>query len=183
MAPLDEAVGRLVEVIRRVRPQIMVTYPDEQTRYPHPDHLRVHEISAIAFDAAGDPEAYPDAGAPYAPAKMYFTVWSVGRMRAMHEKFLELGLESPFSEERIARMPTEVSYTTSIDITGYDHIRADALRAHATQVDPTSRMWFGLPPEVEKVLPHSDEYQLARNRLGSTDVVEDDLFAGVPEAG
>jgi mycothiol S-conjugate amidase len=183
MAPLDEAVGRLVEVIRRVRPQIMVTYPDEQTRYPHPDHLRVHEISAIAFDAAGDPEAYPDAGAPYAPAKMYFTVWSVGRMRAMHEKFLELGLESPFSEERIARMPTEVSYTTSIDITGYDHIRADALRAHATQVDPTSRMWFGLPPEVEKALPHTDEYQLARSRLGSTDVVEDDIFAGVPEAG
>ena len=183
MAPLDEAVGRLVEVIRRVRPQIMVTYPDEQTRYPHPDHLRVHEISAIAFDAAGDPEAYPDAGEPYAPAKMYFTVWSVGRMRAMHEKFLELGLESPFSEERIARMPTEVSYTTSIDITGYDHIRADALRAHATQVDPTSRMWFGLPPEVEKALPHTDEYQLARSRLGSTDVVEGDIFAGVPEAG
>lgn len=183
MAPLDEAVGRLVEVIRRVRPQIMVTYPDEQTRYPHPDHLRVHEISAIAFEAAGDREAHPDAGEPYAPAKMYYTVWSVNRMRAMHEKFVELGLESPFSEERIARMPTEVSYTTSVDITGYDHIRADALRAHATQVDPTSRMWFGLPPEVEKALPHSDEYQLARNRLGSTDVVEDDLFAGVPEAG
>lgn len=183
MAPLDEAVGRLVEVIRRVRPQIMVTYPDEQTRYPHPDHLRVHEISAIAFEAAGDREAHPDAGEPYAPAKMYYTVWSVNRMRAMHEKFVELGLESPFSEERIARMPTEVSYTTSIDITGYDHIRADALRAHATQVDPTSRMWFGLPPEVEKALPHSDEYQLARNRLGPTDVVEDDLFAGVPEAG
>lgn len=183
MAPLDEAVGRLVEIIRRVRPQVMVTYPDEQTRYPHPDHLRVHEISAIAFDAAGDPDAYPDAGAPYAPAKMYYTVWSVGRMRAMHLKFLELGLESPFSEERIARMPTEVSYTTSIDITGYDHIRADALRAHATQVDPTSRMWFGLPPEVEKALPHTDEYQLARSRLGATDVVEDDIFAGVPEAG
>jgi mycothiol S-conjugate amidase len=183
MAPLDEAVGRLVEVIRRVRPQIMVTYPDEQTRYPHPDHLRVHEISAIAFEAAGDREAHPDAGEPYAPAKMYYTVWSVNRMRAMHEKFVELGLESPFSEERIARMPTEVSYTTSVDITGYDHIRADALRAHATQVDPTSRMWFGLPPEVEKALPHSDEYQLARNRLGPTDVVEDDLFAGVPEAG
>jgi mycothiol S-conjugate amidase len=183
MAPLDEAVGRLVEVIRRVRPQIMVTYPDEQTRYPHPDHLRVHEISAIAFEAAGDREAHPDAGEPYAPAKMYYTVWSVNRMRAMHEKFVELGLESPFSEERIARMPTEVSYTTSVDITGYDHIRADALRAHATQVDPTSRMWFGLPPEVEKALPHSDEYQLARSRLGPTDVVEDDLFAGVPEAG
>ena len=45
MAPLDEAVGRLVAVIRRERPQVMVTYPEEQTEYPHPDHLRVHEIT------------------------------------------------------------------------------------------------------------------------------------------
>jgi len=183
MAPIYEAVGRLVEVIRRVRPQVIVTYPEEQTRYPHPDHIRVHEISAIAFDAAADPKEYPEAGEPFAPAKMYYTVWSVNRMRAMHEKFLELGLESPFSEDRMARMPTEVSFTTSIDVNGYEHIRADALRAHATQVDPESRMWFGLPPEVEKALPTADEYQLVRNRLGPTDVVEDDLFAGVPEAG
>lgn len=183
MAPLDEAVGRLVTVIRRVRPQVVVTYPDEQTRYPHPDHLRVHEISAIAFDAAADPKAYPEAGEPYAPAKMYYTVWSVSRMRALHQKFLELGLESPFGEDWIANMPAEVPFTTSVDVTGYEHIRVDALRAHATQVDPTSRMWFGLPPEVEKALPNTEEYQLMRNRLGPTEVVEDDLFAGVPEAG
>src|ERR1700722_13014638 len=87
MAPLDEAVGRLVKIIRRVRPQVLVSYPDEQNRYPHPDHIRVHEISVIAFDAAADPGAYPEAGAPYAPAKMYYTTWSMARMRAMHEKF------------------------------------------------------------------------------------------------
>src|SRR5436309_4647595 len=61
-ADLDEAVGRLVAIIRRSRPHVLVTYPDEQSRYPHPDHLRVHEISDIAFDAAGDPERFPDAG-------------------------------------------------------------------------------------------------------------------------
>jgi mycothiol S-conjugate amidase len=182
MAPLDEAVGRLVAVIRRVRPQVVVTYPDEQSRYPHPDHLRVHEISVLAFDRAGDPSAYPEAGPPFAPAKLYYTVWSVARMRAIHEKFLELGLESPYSGERLARMleAPMPPVTTTIDVTGYEHIRPDALRAHATQVDPTSRMWFGLPPEVEKSIPSTEEYQLARNRLGPTDVVEDDLFAGIP---
>jgi mycothiol S-conjugate amidase len=185
MAPLDEAVGRLVEIIRRVRPQVIVTYPEEQTGYPHPDHLRVHEISAIAFDAAGDPEAYPEAGPTYAPAKMYYTVWSVRRMRAIHEKFVELGLESPFSDERVARMLQDppAPFSTAVDVTGYNDIRSDALRAHATQVDPSSRMWFGLPPEVEKALPTTDDYQLVRSRLGSIDVIEDDLFAGVPEAG
>jgi mycothiol S-conjugate amidase len=185
MAPLEEAVGRLVEVVRRVRPQVIVTYPDEQTRYPHPDHLRVHEISVVAFDAAGDPTAYPELGTPYAPAKMYYTVWSIARMRAMHLKYVELGLESPFSEERVQRMleGPEPAFSTSIDVTGYEDIRAEALKAHATQVDPTSRMWFGVPPEVQKALPTSEDYQLARSRVGPIDITdEDDLFAGVPAA-
>src|SRR5579871_572355 len=64
-APLDEAVGRLVAIIRRVRPQVIVTYPADQQGYPHPDHLRVHEITVPAFEAAGDPDAYPDAGPPW----------------------------------------------------------------------------------------------------------------------
>ena len=36
-------------------PQVLVTYPRRSARYRHPDHLRVHEISVAAFDAAGDP--------------------------------------------------------------------------------------------------------------------------------
>src|SRR3712207_6562292 len=59
-ADLDEAIGRLVEVIRRTQPQVIVTYNEDQRGYPHPDHLRVHDISVAAFDAAGDPEKFPD---------------------------------------------------------------------------------------------------------------------------
>ncbi len=92
-APLDEAVERLVTIIRRERPQVMLTYPDEQTEYPHPDHLRVHEISVIAFDAAGDPDRFPDAGAPFAPLKLYYSVWPAERFRKVHAMFIELGLE------------------------------------------------------------------------------------------
>jgi mycothiol S-conjugate amidase len=58
-------------------------------------------------------------------------------------------------------------------------VRAEALRAHATQVDPSSRMWFGLPPEVQEALPTTEEYQLGKSRVGPVDVTEDDLFAGV----
>ncbi len=61
-APLDEAVGRLVEVIRRERPQVVVTYGDDQQGYPHPDHLRVHDISVPAFDAGRRPRRLPRAG-------------------------------------------------------------------------------------------------------------------------
>ena len=61
-APLDEATGRLVAIIRRTRPQVMVIYGDDQSGYPHPDHLRVHEAGLAAFRAAGDPTRYPGAG-------------------------------------------------------------------------------------------------------------------------
>ncbi len=178
-APLDEAVGRLVEIIRRERPQVIVTYPDEQNEYPHPDHIRVHDISMAAFDAAGDPDRYPDAGAPFEPSKLYYTVWSVARIRKMHEKFLELGLESPFDERWQARFSREVKLTATIDTAEFDHVRGEALRAHATQVDPNSPFWFGLPPEIQQTIHPYDEYLLARNRLGPVDVIEDDLFEGL----
>jgi len=179
-APLDEAVGRLVEVIRRTRPQVVVTYPDEQNRYPHPDHLRVHEITLPAFELAADASAYPGAGAPWRPLKLYYTTWSRKRLLAMHEKFLELGLESPYGADWFERGGPDVPATTTIDITGHTQTRDRALLAHATQVDPTSRFWFGLPPEVSQTVYPWEDYVLARS-LVPTETPEDDLFAGVSD--
>ncbi len=179
-APMEEAVGRLVEVIRRERPQVIVTYPDDQQGYPHPDHLRVHDISVLAFDAAGDPDAYPDAGEPWQPLKLYYSAWARARMVAIHEKFLELGLESPFSDEWFTRPWPEDRITTNIDTSGFGHVRGDALLAHATQIDPASPFWFGLPPEEIAKLNDQEEYILARS-LVETPVPETDLFAGVRE--
>ena len=104
-APLDEAVGRLVAVLRRTRPQVVVTYGDDQEGYPHPDHLRVHEVTEAAVDAAADPGAYPDSGASWSVRKLYYSAWSRARVQAMHDKFLELGMESPFDEGWFARGP------------------------------------------------------------------------------
>src|SRR5580698_8220533 len=178
-APLDEAVERLVAIIRRERPQVIITYPDEQNRYPHPDHLRVHEISLVAFAAAADPAKFPAAGEPFAPSKLYYSVWAAERFRQIHAKYLELNLESPFDDEWLARVTTDEPYTTTINIDGFQHIRGDALKAHATQVDPTSKFWFGLPPEVMREIFPFDQFLLAESRIGSTDISEDDLFAGV----
>ncbi|MGH9066928.1 MAG: mycothiol conjugate amidase Mca [Acidimicrobiales bacterium] len=183
-APLEEAVGRLVAVLRRTRPQVVVTYGDDQRGYPHPDHLRVHEVSVAAFEAAGDPDAYPGSGPPWQPLKLYYTVWSTGRMVAMHEKFLELGMESPFGEDWLERPSNDHTITTRIDITPFADVRTEALLAHRTQVDPTSARWFGLPPEVARTVHPFEEYALARDLTGSpastADRPEEDLFAGVP---
>jgi mycothiol S-conjugate amidase len=197
-APLDEAVGRLVAIVRRARPQVMVIYGDEQSGYPHPDHLRVHEVGRAAFEAAGDPDRHPEAGRPWQPTKLYYTVFSVARFREIHQKFEELGLESPFDEQwrkRWEDVPAE-PITTSIDISDFADVRREALLAHATQVDPNSRFWFGLPPEVMRSIHPVDDYRLAAvagpggidylspgsaPATGAAQGIETDLFAGIRE--
>jgi mycothiol S-conjugate amidase len=189
-APLDEAIGRLVRIIRAHRPQVVVSYPPEQSGYPHPDHLRVNEITDIAFDASADPDLYPDAGQPWQPLRLVYSRWSVKRMKAMHDKFVELGIDSPYNDQRLARMleaeaddrnPAEgVRPRLTVDVTGYSWVMRRALIAHATQVDPTSRHWFGLPEDVaDDVYPY-DEYEVARDLTGAT--TDDDLFAGIQAA-
>lgn len=181
-APLHEAVGRLVAEIRRTRPQVILTYNEDQSAYPHPDHLRVHEISVAAFDAAGDPSAYPELGDPFQPLKLYYTIWSRKRMMAVHDKLLELGLESPFDEDRLARFGEEERVTTRIDVGEYEDVRRRALLAHATQIDPASPFWFGLPPDVAREIHPWEEWRLAKSHLGARPEEEDDLFEGIVEA-
>lgn len=177
-ADLDEAVARLVEIIRRECPQVILTYGDDQQGYPHPDHLRVHDISVPAFELSGDSSYRPDLGEPFTPLKMYYSVWSRARVAATHEKFLELGLESPFSDDWFTRPSQDERVTTSIDIGPWFDVRLEALLAHATQVDPDSAFWFGLPREIARSVHPYEDYILAHSRV-ATSVPETDLFAGI----
>lgn len=177
-APLDEAVERLVAIIRRERPQVVLTYGDDQSGYPHPDHLRVHEVTMAAIPAAADPDAFPEAGAPWQVAKVYWSVWSRKRLEATHAAFLEQGLESPYSEEWFARESQDHRITTSIDVDGLYAVKAAALRAHATQIDPTSPFWFGLPEEVAESIHPYEDYIRALSTVDAP-LPESDLFAGL----
>jgi mycothiol S-conjugate amidase len=177
-ADLDEAVGRLVQVIREHKPQVMLTYADDQQGYPHPDHLRVHEISMLAIPAAADPGRYPDLGEPWQIQKTYYSAWSRARVQAMHEKYLELGLESPYDKRWFERPSNDERHTTHIDVSGLYEVRAGALKAHATQIDPLSPFWFGLPDEVAAEVYPQDDFILAQSEV-ETEVPEDDLFAGI----
>src|ERR1700677_5144226 len=63
VTPLAEAAAPLVRAVREFRPHVMLTY-DENGGYPHRDHVMTHQVSVAAFEAAGDPDAYPDCGEP-----------------------------------------------------------------------------------------------------------------------
>jgi mycothiol S-conjugate amidase len=189
-APLAEAVEKLVAIIRREQPQVLVTYGDERAFYEHPDHIRVHEISVVAFDAAGDPDRFPEAGAPWQPVKLYYSGFSFRRIRALHDAYEQIGEESPYAEriaqmeERFAGADLPISPpTTLVDVGDFLEPRRQALIAHRTQIDPDSH-WMRVPDELLRETFPWEEYVLARSlvpglELPTPDEPEHDLFAGV----
>tara|TARA_Y100000748_G_C15460406_1_gene474686 strand:- start:360 stop:1196 length:837 start_codon:yes stop_codon:yes gene_type:complete len=177
-APLEEAVERLVRIIRKDKPHVIVTYPDDQQGYQHPDHLKVYDISIPAWEAAGDATKFPDSGEPWTPLKLYYTTWSRARIEALHAMFQRLELESPFNDAWFERPSQDHRITTKIDVSDHSQRRTDALLAHATQVDPDSPFWFGLPSDKSAEAYPWDDYILAFNRVGPV-VEETDLFEGL----
>jgi len=182
LVDVDEAAERLVAAIRRQRPHVVITY-DENGGYPHPDHVMTHKISVVAFEAAGDPDRYPDAGEPWQPLKLYYHMtFGRARMAQMHEALLAAGLESPYEEwlkEWDGEDTVTPRITTRVECAEWFPRRDEALLAHATQIDPTSR-WFAVPLQLRQQIAPTEDYELARS-LVDTDLPEDDLFAGVRE--
>lgn len=181
-ADLDEAVGRLVEVVRRERPHVVLGYGDDR-RYPHPDHLRAHEVTVAAFEAAGDPDRYPEAGAPWQPLKLYeLTAFTKPRVELLHRYLVERGEESPF-ERLLEAFPDDWvdPTTTRIDVSGHLDRRRGALLAHETQIAPDSA-WFKVPEDVLRERLPDEELVLARSLVDTgrrEGEYETDLFAGV----
>jgi mycothiol S-conjugate amidase len=184
--PAEGAVP-LIKLMREFRPHVVTTY-DETGGYPHPDHIMCHKISVVAFDAAGDPEQHPELGPPWQPLKLYYNAgWSRARMLALHEGMLAAGLESPYAEwlekadqeDRPARPDRGDKITTRVECGEYFEVRDNALRAHATQVDPDG-FWFHIPLDLQQKVWPTEDFELARSVVDSP-IPESDLFAGIRE--
>jgi mycothiol S-conjugate amidase len=174
------AAQPLVRLMREFRPHVVTTY-DENGGYPHPDHVQCHRVSVEAFDTAGDPDRYPDAGEAWQPLKLYYNQsFTKARVIAMHEALLARGLESPYAGwiENWGDHP-ERKITTRVPCGDYFETRDRALLAHATQIDPDGP-WFSVPLEIQREVWPTEDYELARSLVDTT-LPEDDLFAGVSE--
>ena len=181
--PVEEAAAPLVASIRRFRPHVVLTY-DENGGYPHPDHIMTHKVSMHAFDAANDPDAYPDAGEPWQPLKLYYFVsFPPERFTALADLLAARGLENPFEDwmKRIKeRDRPRWEITTRVHCSEYFDLADEALKAHATQVDPNG-FWFAVPNDIVAEAWPTEDYHLVRS-LVETELPEKDLFAGVREA-
>jgi len=180
LVPPPEATERLVRLVRTFKPHVMTTY-DESGGYPHPDHVRCHEVAVAAYEAAADPDAFPDAGEPWEVRKLYYHhSFHRARAVALHEAMIARGMESPYAERLADWMPDpahDARITTRVPCSDYFPVRDRALLAHATQIDPEGP-WFAVPLEVHQHAWPTEDYELAQARL-ATNPPESDLFAGL----
>ncbi|WP_155354876.1 mycothiol conjugate amidase Mca [Acrocarpospora macrocephala] len=176
---LEVASAPLVAAVREFRPHVILTY-DDNGGYPHPDHIMTNRVSVEAFDAAGDPDRYPEAGEPWQPLKLYYQMgFSKNKFEALHEAMTSRGMGSPYADwiSRWEDRPEKWDVTTRVPCADFFETRDRALLAHATQVDPDG-FWFVCPIEIQMEVWPTEDFHLAR-ALVDTTVPEDDLFAGV----
>ena len=181
LVPLEESTEALVRAVREFRPHVMTTY-DEHGGYPHPDHIRCHEVSMAAYEAAGDYRLYPDAGVPWTVSKLYYNHGFLRqRMQVLQDEFAKNGQEGPFGKWLENWDPADdvllKRVTTRIECAKYFTQRDEALLAHATQIDPKS-FFFTTPMEWQQRLWPTEEFELARSRI-PVRLPESDLFAGI----
>ncbi|MPZ61720.1 MAG: mycothiol conjugate amidase Mca [Propionibacteriales bacterium] len=178
--PIERATEPLVRLIRSFRPHVITTY-DENGGYPHPDHVRCHQITVASWDAAPDPSAYPYSGEPWQPLKLYYHhSFHRERTQALHDEMLRRGVESPYTE-RLAKWKPDPAHaariTTRVPCAEHFPTRDHALLAHATQIDPEGH-WFAVPLDVHQAAWPTEDFELARSTV-DVQPPEDDLFNGV----
>ena len=182
-APRREVVGRTVEIIRRTKPLVLVTF-DPQGGYGHPDHVVIHQVTREAFGAAGDATMYPEqlngGLEPHQPSRLYYFVFPRSAAQAFREALIEAGIESDFRDMDPETLGTpDEDITTVVDVAGYADQKERAALCHRTQVQGEEP--FAWIPEALRVRFLSYEY-LVRAQPPFTpgrDVMEEDLFAGI----
>ncbi|GAA1936459.1 N-acetyl-1-D-myo-inositol-2-amino-2-deoxy-alpha-D-glucopyranoside deacetylase [Nocardioides marmoribigeumensis] len=182
-ADLTQAADLLVEIVREVRPQVLVTY-DQFGNYGHPDHIQAHRVAMYAAQLAAVPSYRRDLGEPWDVAKIYWVTMSLSRVEADLVRLREEGLDSPFEEMgeamRKALFSDDDAVAAQIDGREFADAKIAALRAHATQIT-TDGPFFALSNNLGQAAWGFEEYRLAKGTQGPVDGRgwENDLFAGL----
>ncbi len=174
-ADLDTAAGYLVEVIREVRPQVLVTY-DPDGFYGHPDHIQAHRVAMRAVELA--------AAEGIAPAKVYWTAMPRSVLDAGLETFTESS-DNPFagieSADELPFGTPDAEIAARIDGTDQHAAKEAAMRAHATQI-PANSWLYSIAGNFGGEFMGVEYFTLAVGEKGPGAGPygwEDDLFAGI----
>ncbi len=177
-APPDEAIGRIVAIIRAFKPTLLITF-DESGGYGHPDHLAICRWTTEAFHAAGDPSRYPQAGAPFAPARLYYASISRAVIKQLAEFLAQQGIPSPFRNVDPDQMGlAEERITHTVYVPEYVDLKRRSLEEHRTQLSPNAPL-SALPEELWRAFRSVERYALVAGVPLPVGAPEDDLFAGL----
>jgi len=174
-----EAAGQLVRIIRALRPLVIVTEPPGGL-YAHPDHVTCHRVSVDAFHAAGDAQAYPEAGPPWQVAKLYAIAQiDDGCWDALRPECTAAGINMAWLERRRrrARSPGPETATVALDVRPYSEIQRRALLAHRTQI-PRDSFLVSLPADLRR-RAFATAYFLRLHPPAAPGAHEQDLLAGL----
>jgi LmbE family N-acetylglucosaminyl deacetylase len=181
-APLDEVTGRVVAELRRLRPQVVITF-DPIGGYRHPDHIAIHLATVKAFHAAGDAAQFPDAGPAYQPQKLYYAVFTHGLLKLAVRVLPLIGRDPRrFGANQDIDL---VSLTTEdfpvhavVSVSGAAaQARLAASECHRSQLDGAgSRGVVGL---LSRLLPQREAFMRAYPPVPPGAPREHDLFAGI----
>jgi N-acetyl-1-D-myo-inositol-2-amino-2-deoxy-alpha-D-glucopyranoside deacetylase len=179
-ADLDEAAGLLAEVIREVRPQVVVTY-NEIGGYGHPDHIQAHRVTMRAVELAAQNGNGAAASAPHAVAKVYWNTLPRSVLQRWIDAVRAAGHTTGFAAvESVDDLPfaaDDSTVTAAVHAEEFGAHKAAAMRAHATQITVDGPL-FALSDNLGQEVMAIEFYQLVRGKPGS-DLPEGDLFAGL----
>ncbi len=183
-ADLTEASNHLVEVIREVRPQVLVTY-DEFGGYGHPDHIQAHRVATYAASLAAVPSYRPELGEAWEIAKIYWGAMSESRMRAGLRAMRDAGDTTSFEGmDPDGPLPHFVTPDDQLSaaVDALDHVgrKMAAMAAHKTQITMDGP-FFALSNNVGDTAWGVEFFRIAKGQRGPLDDegLESDLFAGL----
>jgi N-acetyl-1-D-myo-inositol-2-amino-2-deoxy-alpha-D-glucopyranoside deacetylase len=182
-ADLTEAATLLAEVVREVRPQVMVTY-DEFGNYGHPDHIQAHRVAMYGAQLAAVRSYRPDLGEHWDIPKIYWATMSLTQIREETRMLAEAGIENPFKDMDLDAPPRffvpDEAIDCVVDGTEYADAKVAAMRAHRTQI-AVDGPFFALSDNVGNQVWGVEFYRLAKGDKGPVDARgwESDLFAGL----
>ncbi|NUO56289.1 MAG: hypothetical protein HOV78_06465 [Hamadaea sp.] len=133
--PFDEAVGRLVEHIRDVRPDVVLTF-DGFGGYGHPDHVHVHRVTLAAVEAAGYDQLYRDAGDPWRPHALYLA--TVPRSVVTEHWRAVFGAD-PEPGQALPGVPDD-QVSAALDVSKWSERKWAAMLAHESEVERGASM-------------------------------------------
>lgn len=184
-APMEGVVERITRLIRQIRPQVVITF-DPTGGYFHPDHVKMHKATTLAFYAVGDAERFPwhleDGLQAYSPQRLYYTAFPQGLAR-LAVKILPLFGQDPaalghnrdINLRRIAEHSQVV--TSKIKVSSAFKASQRAAQCYASQM-PAGRQ--GISAMLARWMSRYDRYTRIVPPF-TEDRLERDLFVGIDE--